>query len=132
VSAPLLCPWPSDLDLVVQIESLKRRGIRWSRASNPLKIRRSSLQIRPNRYAPIRIDHVATSDLKRIRFRISNQIPFQSYKIHIFWSVDPKIANNISLESLGIVLSSSTIISYILWVKFETNFRIESNLLLAC
>jgi hypothetical protein len=90
------------------------------------------LQIRPNRYAPIRIDHVATSDLKRIRFRISNQIPFQSCKIHIFRFISPKIANNIPLESLGHLESSSTIISYILWVQFESIFRIKSNLRLTC
>jgi hypothetical protein len=35
------------------------------------------------------------------------------------------------LESLGSLESSSTIKSYILWVQFETIFKLGSNLLLA-
>jgi hypothetical protein len=63
-----------------------------------------------------------------------NQIPFKSAatcKIHIKCSVGPKIENNIPLESLEHVQSSSTIISYILWVQFETIFKLESDLPLA-
>jgi hypothetical protein len=52
-------------------------------------------------------------------------------EIHIFWSIDPKIANNTLLESLGIVLSSSSIKYYILWVQSETIFKLESTILLA-
>jgi hypothetical protein len=45
--------------------------------------------------------------------------------------MSPKIANNISLETLEYLESISAIKSYILWVQFETIFKLESNLLLA-
>jgi hypothetical protein len=63
-----------------------------------------------------------------------NQIPLcfaATCKINRKSSVSPKIANNIPLESLGIVLSSSTIISYILWDQFETIFKLYQTHLLS-
>jgi hypothetical protein len=49
---------------------------------------------------------------------------------HIFRSITRKITNNIPLESLEHLESSSVTISYILWVQLETIFKLESNLLL--
>jgi hypothetical protein len=63
-----------------------------------------------------------------------NQIPFYfaaTCKINRKSSVSPKIANDILLESLKLVESSGIIKSYILWVQFETIFKLESNSLLA-
>jgi hypothetical protein len=51
---------------------------------------------------------------------------------HIFRSITRKITNNIPLESLRLLESSSTIKSYILWVQIETNFKLGLNLLLVC
>jgi hypothetical protein len=59
-----------------------------------------------------------------IKIEFRNQILFKSCKIHNFHSVSPKIENNIPLESLRLVESSSTIISYISWVHFETIFKL--------
>jgi hypothetical protein len=53
-------------------------------------------------------------------------------KIIIKCSAWPKITNLVSLESLKLVESSGTIKSYILWIQFETIFKLGSNLLLAC
>jgi hypothetical protein len=43
-----------------------------------------------------------------------------------------KITNDIPLESLEHLESSGTIKLHILWVQFESIFKLESNLLLAC
>jgi hypothetical protein len=59
-----------------------------------------------------------------------NQIPLcfaATCKINRKSSVSPKITNDIPLESLEHLESSSTIKSYILWVQFETIFKLESN-----
>jgi hypothetical protein len=72
------------------------------------------------------------SDQNRVQIEIPNQILTRSCKIHIFRFTNPKIANNISLESLEHLDFSRTKISYILWVQFESIFRTESNHLLTC
>jgi hypothetical protein len=57
---------PSDFNLTRQIDPFNRIGTGRSSASNHLLIRRSSVQIRPNRYHPIRSSHVSASGLNRI------------------------------------------------------------------
>jgi hypothetical protein len=109
-----------------------RTGTSQSEPHRSHNILRFKSSIHPNRYHPIRSSHASALDLKQIRIEILNQIRFQTSKIHIFWSLHPKIANNISLESLGSLESSSTIKSYILWDQFETIFKLESNPLSAC
>jgi hypothetical protein len=115
---------PLDLDQTARIESLNRIGTEQSCASRSLLIRRPQLLIRPKRYPPMRNCRVACSDSNEFRFRNLNQNSVQSSEIHILCSVDPKIANDIPLESLKSVEPSSTIKSYILWVQFETNFKL--------
>jgi hypothetical protein len=74
---------------------------------------------------------MSISGSNEFQIEMSNQISTQSFKIHILRFIDPKITNNIPLESLGNIEFSSTIIIHILWVQFETIFKLESNLLLA-
>jgi hypothetical protein len=65
-------------------------------------------------------------------FEFKCQILCRSCKINIKSSLGPKLANDIPLESLGNLESSSTIISYILWVQFENIFKLNQTCLQAC
>jgi hypothetical protein len=59
-----------------------------------------------------------------IKIEFRNQISTQSCKNHIFRSVGPKITNDIPLESLEYLESIRTIKLHILWVQFETIFKL--------
>jgi hypothetical protein len=79
--------------------------------------------------------HHATWPVSRskIENRIGNwQNYVQTLENHIFWSVIRKIANDIPLESLELVESISTIKLHILWVQFETIFKLNQTCLHAC
>jgi hypothetical protein len=69
VSPSLLELRPSDLDPVIRIDSLKRRGIIKSEPFRSLKILRLLLEIRTNRYRRITERHVPARGLKQIQIR---------------------------------------------------------------
>jgi hypothetical protein len=118
---------PSDLDPEAENKSLNRRGMDRSEPSRSILIARFTNSIRPNRYRLIGTSHVALPESNGFQIRFLIQICTESCKFHIFCSVDPKITNLVPLESLGLVQSSSTIKSYILWVKFESISELGSN-----
>jgi hypothetical protein len=86
----------------------------------------------PNRYQPIECCHVTSPSQPRLDpVKLDSnsiykfQILYWSCKINIKSSVSPKFANKIPLESLRLIESISTIKSYILWVQFETIFKLS-------
>jgi hypothetical protein len=127
---PLLCD-PSDQDPKDPVRSLIETV--QTDPSHPIHFRSYGSGSRSGRTG-ISQWHHATWPVSRgkIENRIGSwQNYVQTLENHIFWSVIRKIANDIPLESLEHLESSNTIKSYILWVQFETIFKLESDLLLA-
>jgi hypothetical protein len=105
---PLIKPVRDDL---VHPDLIRSNGLNCGSARNGTSLSESATCRSPNQ--------------TEIKIEFRNQILFKSCKIHNFHSVSPKITNNIPLESLGNVQSSSTIIIHILWVQFETIFKLS-------
>jgi hypothetical protein len=76
-----------------------RRGTDRSRPCRSHKIRWLTATIRPKWYRPVLLCHMDSLSFKTEIWPRNRKKYVQILKNHIFWSVYPKIANNMSLDS---------------------------------
>jgi hypothetical protein len=129
---PPLSPAPLDPDPMAAIDHLTQSV--WNDPDHQIPFRSNGSGSRSGRTGISQWHHTTWPVSRgKIENRFRNwQNYVQTLENHIFWSVIRKIANDMPLESLEHLESSGTIKLHILWVQFETIFKLESNHLLAC